>query len=55
VVDQPAETFGSLGAQLLFERISGKAGGRSRRIVLQADLLVRESCCVNIGVPARPL
>jgi LacI family transcriptional regulator len=55
VVDQPAETFGSLGAQLLFERISGKAGGRSRRIVLQADLVVRESCCVNIGVPARPL
>jgi LacI family transcriptional regulator len=55
VVDQPAETFGSLGAQLLFERISGKAGGRSRRIVLQADLVVRESCCVKIGVPARPL
>ena len=54
VVDQPAETFGSLGAQLLFERIAGKAGERSRRIVLQADLIVRESCCVNSGVPARP-
>ena len=26
VIDQPAETFGSLGAQLLLERISGKAG-----------------------------
>jgi hypothetical protein len=26
VVDQPAETFGSLGAQLLFERIADKAG-----------------------------
>ena len=38
VIDQPAETFGSLGAQLLLERISGKAGARSRRIVLQTDL-----------------
>ncbi|MGE0241132.1 MAG: LacI family DNA-binding transcriptional regulator [Parvibaculaceae bacterium] len=53
VVDQPGETFGSLGAQLLFERISGKAGNRSRRIVLQADLIVRQSCCANSGVPAR--
>jgi LacI family transcriptional regulator len=53
VMDQPAETFGSLGAQLLFERISGKAGTRSRRIVLQADLVVRDSCCVRSGVPQR--
>jgi len=53
VIDQPAETFGSLGAQLLFERITGKAGVRSRRIVLQTDLIVRESCCVNSGVPPR--
>jgi LacI family transcriptional regulator len=53
VVDQPAETFGSLGAQLLLERIAGKAGPRSRRIVLQTDLIVRESCCVRSGVPAR--
>lgn len=54
VMDQPAETFGTLGAQLLFERISGKAGTRSRRIVLQADLVVRDSCCVRTGVPDRP-
>ena len=53
VVDQPAEIFGSLGAQLLFERIADKAGERSRRIVLQADLIVRESCCAKTGVPAR--
>jgi len=44
VIDQPAETFGSLGASLLLERISGKAGARSRRIVLQTDLIVRASC-----------
>jgi LacI family transcriptional regulator len=44
VVDQPAETLGSLGAQLLLERIAGKAGQRSRRIVLQTDLILRRSC-----------
>jgi LacI family transcriptional regulator len=54
VIDQPAETFGTLGAQLLLERVSGKAGPRSRRIVLQTDLFVRESCCVTKGVPTRP-
>jgi LacI family transcriptional regulator, galactose operon repressor len=53
VIDQPAETFGSLGAQLLLERIAGKAGSRPRRIVLQTDLIVRSSCCVDSGVPAR--
>jgi len=53
VVDQPAETFGSLGAQLLLERVTGKAGSRSRRIILQTDLIVRESCCVGSGVPVR--
>jgi LacI family transcriptional regulator len=53
VIDQPAETFGSLGAQLLLERISGKAGARSRRIVLQCDLVVRQSCCSRSGIPRR--
>lgn len=53
VIDQPAETFGSLGAQLLLERISGKAGPRSRRIVLQTDLVVRSSCGARTGVPPR--
>jgi LacI family transcriptional regulator len=51
VIDQPAETFGSLGVQLLLERIAGKAGRRARRIVLQTDLIVRESCCINCGLP----
>ena len=53
VIDQPAETFGSLGAQLLIERIAGKAGPRSRRIVLQTDLIVRLSCGIKSGVPHR--
>jgi LacI family transcriptional regulator len=53
VVDQPSETLGSLGAQLLLERMSGKANERARRITLQTDLIVRKSCCVDIGVPGR--
>jgi LacI family transcriptional regulator len=53
VVDQPAETFGRLGAQLLLERMTGKANVRARRIVLQTNLIVRTSCCVKSGAPAR--
>ena len=53
VIDQPAETFGSLGTQLLLERIAGKAGPRTRRIGLQTDLIVRVSCCSKVGVPKR--
>lgn len=53
VIDQPAETFGSLGAQLLLERMTGKASSRPRRVILQTDLIVRESCCVESGVPVR--
>jgi len=53
VIDQPAETFGSLGVQLLLERIAGKAGPRTRRIGLQTDLIVRVSCCSKVGVPPR--
>jgi LacI family transcriptional regulator len=53
VVDQPSETLGSLGAQLLLERMSGKANERARRITLQTDLVVRKSCCIDTGVPRR--
>ncbi len=53
VIDQPAETFGSLGTQLLLERLAGKSGPRSRRIVLQTDLIVRLSCGSVSGVPRR--
>ncbi len=54
VIDQPAETFGRLGAQLLLERISGKAGPRSQRIMLQTDLIVRASCgCKQQALPSR--
>ena len=42
VVDQPAETLGSLGAQLLLERIAGKAGAARRAA----------SCCRPISSSA---
>ena len=51
VVDQPGETFGRVGAQLLLERITGKAGPRCRKILLQSELIIRKSCCVNSGIP----
>ena len=44
VMLQPAETFGSLGTQLLFERIEGRRLDRTRKVVLPADFVVRESC-----------
>jgi LacI family transcriptional regulator len=44
VVNQPTEMFGTLAAQLLLDRIAGDSSGPPRRVVLQADLLVRESC-----------
>lgn len=47
VMAQPAETFGTLAAQLLIDRITGRATGRRRRVVLPADLIVRASCGAN--------
>jgi LacI family transcriptional regulator len=51
----PASEAGSqdFGAQLLLERMSGKANEHARRITLQTDLIVRKSCCIDIGVPRR--
>jgi LacI family transcriptional regulator len=51
VMAQPAETFGTLAAQLLLDRIAGRAGERRRRVVLPADLLVRESCGAGLAAP----
>ena len=44
VVNQPTEMFGTLAAQLVLERIAGGPAGPSRHVVLNSDLLVRESC-----------
>jgi LacI family transcriptional regulator len=44
VMEQPAETFGTLGTQLLLERIDGRAPERPRTVVLPAEFVVRRSC-----------
>lgn len=43
VMAQPAETFGTIAAQLLLDRIAGRATERRRRVVLPADLIIRKS------------
>jgi LacI family transcriptional regulator len=44
VMEQPAETLGSLGTQLLLERIERRAPVRGRTVVLPAQFVVRRSC-----------
>lgn len=44
VMEQPAETFGTIATQLLLERIAGRPIERRRLVVLPAELIVRESC-----------
>lgn len=44
VMAQPAETLGTLGTQLLLERIEGRAPEQSRVVVLPAQFIVRRSC-----------
>ena len=44
VVDQPAETFGTLAAELLLERIGRPDARRPRHVVLQPELIIRRSC-----------
>jgi LacI family transcriptional regulator len=43
-MEQPAETFGTLGAQLLLERIEGRGPERARVVVLPGTFTVRKSC-----------
>jgi LacI family transcriptional regulator len=49
VMSQPAETFGTLGTQLLLERMDGRRHDRSRTVVLPADFVVRASCGARAG------
>jgi LacI family transcriptional regulator len=44
VMEQPAETFGTLGTQLLLERIERRGSERRRLVVLPAEFVVRASC-----------
>jgi LacI family transcriptional regulator len=44
VMEQPAETFGTLGTQLLLERVEQRGPERSRVVVLPGEFVVRKSC-----------
>jgi LacI family transcriptional regulator len=44
VMEQPAEAFGTLGTQLLLDRIAGRGADRPRVVVLPAEFVVRKSC-----------
>ena len=44
VMAQPAETLGSLGTELLLQRVEGRAAGDGRLVVLPAQFTVRRSC-----------
>jgi len=49
IVDQPAYLMGSKAAELLIARVSGALEGAAQRIVLNPELVVRESCGVYQG------
>ncbi|MCU0490668.1 MAG: LacI family transcriptional regulator [Chloroflexaceae bacterium] len=44
VMAQPAESYGTIATDMLLERIGGQSNEPSRRVVLSAELIVRESC-----------
>jgi LacI family transcriptional regulator, galactose operon repressor len=50
VMAQPAETLGTLGTQLLLDRVEGRAPDQARVVVLPAEFVVRKSC----GADGRP-
>lgn len=51
VVDQPAEAFGSMAAQMVLERIAGRAGEKPRLVRLPTNLIVRVSCGAGLRRP----
>jgi LacI family transcriptional regulator len=48
VMEQPAETFGTLGTQLLVQRIEGRGPERRHVVVLPAEFVVRISCGASL-------
>lgn len=49
VAAQPAYNFGSIGTQLLIERIEGTAPPEYRKVVLPPELIIRQSSLSSIG------
>lgn len=44
VMEQPAATFGTLGTQLLLERIESRGPERRHEVVLPGEFIIRKSC-----------
>ena len=44
VMEQPAEAFGTLGTQLLLDRLAGRGPQRPGVVVLPAEFVMRKSC-----------
>jgi LacI family transcriptional regulator len=51
VVDQPADAFGGMAAQMVLERIAGRVAEKPRLVRLPTDLIVRVSCGAGILRP----
>ena len=49
IIDQPALRMGRMAAEMLIQRITGVLDGPPRRVVVNAHLVVRESCGVYRG------
>jgi LacI family transcriptional regulator len=47
VAPQAAETFGTVAAQLLVERIAGGVAEHGRLVVLPSNIIVRKSCAAK--------
>ena len=43
-MEQPAQTFGTLGTQLLLERVEGRGPERRHEVVLPGEFIIRKSC-----------
>ncbi|MFO7171080.1 MAG: LacI family DNA-binding transcriptional regulator [Chloroflexota bacterium] len=44
VMAQPVRSFGTIAAQLLFERLTGEGPSQPRQVILTPELIVRHSC-----------
>src|SRR5439155_7232101 len=52
VMAQPAETYGTIAAQLLLDRLDGRIGQWRRIVVLPADFIIRKSSGALAAEPA---
>jgi LacI family transcriptional regulator len=49
VMPQPAETFGTVAAQLLLDRVMDRVPQQRRVVILPSELIVRESCGARLA------